>query len=121
MIEPWVTSWSTIVCTHFHSEPYCPTTQDWSFSATGPLSGANGALPWIVFVRDRESFQSEFPDMAIEEIRPLLPLRYLLSGGVNMRSIMPQFAHEFWVRLERALEPLMDRVAMFAFVSVRRR
>jgi SAM-dependent methyltransferase len=121
MIEPSVTSWSSFVYKHFHNEPFCPTAQQWSCPVTGPLSGANGALAWIILVRDRETYESEFPKITIEYIRPFLPLRYLLSGGVSMRVIMPQFIHTFWVRLERALEPLMHHPAMFAFVSLRRR
>jgi len=121
MIEPWVTAWSRLIYKHFHHEPFCPEAQDWSFPSTGPLSGANGAVPWIVFVRDRHRFESEFPQLAIDKIRPFLPFRYLVSGGVGMRSLMPGFSHALWARLERMLEPHMSSLAMFAFVSLRRR
>jgi SAM-dependent methyltransferase len=120
MIEPWVTSWSRFIYTCLHHEPFHPEARDWQFPATGPLSGANGALPWIVFVRDRREFEGEFPHLVVERIRPLLPFRYLVSGGVGMRSLMPGFTEPLWARLERALEPLMPRLAMFAFISVRR-
>lgn len=49
MIEPWNSTWSRWVYTHFHHEPYQPDAERWEFPSTGPLSGANGALPWIVF------------------------------------------------------------------------
>jgi SAM-dependent methyltransferase len=121
MVEPWVSSWSRLIYTRLHHEPFLPEAVDWSFPSTGPLSGANGALPWIVFVRDRERFESEFPLLAIEEIRPFLPFRYLVSGGVGMRSLMPGFTHSAWENLERMLEPQMSKLAMFALVSLRRR
>jgi SAM-dependent methyltransferase len=121
MIEPWVSAWSRLVYKHFHHEPFFPDVQKWSFPSTGPLSGANGALPWIVFVRDRHEFESEFPQLEIQKIRPFLPFRYLVSGGVSMRSFMPGFSHYLWARLERMLERRMSSLAMFAFVSVRRR
>lgn len=121
MIEPWVTSWSRFVYQHLHHEPFSPEAPDWSFQSTGALSGANGALPWIVFVRDRNTFESEFPELAIEQIRPFLPFRYLVSGGVGMRSLMPSFTHSAWVRLEAMLEPRMSSLAMFAFISLYRR
>ncbi|MCU1317698.1 MAG: Methyltransferase type 11, partial [Candidatus Acidoferrum typicum] len=57
---------------------------------------------------------------AIEEIRPFLPFRYLLSGGVGMRSLMPDFTHSMWKGIERILAPQMHRLAMFAYVSLRR-
>ena len=121
MIEPWVSPWSRFVYQRLHHEAFHPEAQDWSFPSTGPLSGANGALPWIVLVRDREKFESEFPELAIEKIRPFLPFRYLVSGGVSMRSLMPGFTHVAWARLEALLEPRMSSLAMFAFISLRRR
>jgi SAM-dependent methyltransferase len=121
MIEPWVSSWSRFVYTHLHHEPFLPDAEAWSFPTRGPLSGANGAIPWIVFVRDREKFKAEFPELAIEQIQPFLPFRYLLSGGVSMRSLMPGFSHGLWTRIEGMLEPQMPHLAMFAFVSVRKR
>ena len=121
MIEPWNIAWSKFVYQHLHHEPFYPDAQDWSFPASGPLSGANGALPWIVFVRDRARFESEFPEFSIERISPFLPFRYLISGGVGMRSLMPGFMRGPWMQFERALMPQMARLAMFAFISVRRR
>jgi SAM-dependent methyltransferase len=120
MIEPWVTSWSRLVFAHLHSEPFLPDAPDWSFSSTGHLSGANIAMPWIVLARDRRKFESEFPELSIEQLRPFLPFRYLVSGGVGMRSLMPGFTHSAWAQLERMLESQMPRLGMFAFVSLRR-
>lgn len=120
MIEPWVTRWSLFINTRFHHEPFRHDAEDWSFPSDGPLSAANGALPWIVLVRDRQRFESEFPELIIEKIRPFLPFRYLISGGVSMRSLMPGFAHPLWLRLEQMLSAHMDSLAMFAFVALRR-
>lgn len=120
MIEPWVTWWSRIVYQHLHHEPFDPDAKEWAFAGEGPLSGANGALPWILFVRDRGEFEKAFPQLDIERVTPFLPLRYLVSGGVAMRSLMPGFMHGAWASLERALAPQMSRLGMFAFVSLRR-
>jgi SAM-dependent methyltransferase len=121
MIEPWITSWSRFVYTHFHHEPLDPDAPDWTFPSSGPLSGANGALPWILFHRDRKKFSLEFPQLSVEQISPFLPFRYLVSGGVGMRSLMPGFTHGAWAGLERSLQPQMNRLGMFAFLSLERR
>jgi SAM-dependent methyltransferase len=121
MIEPWVTPWSTFVYGRFHSEPFLPEAAEWEFAASGPLSGANVALPWMVFVRDRARFEKEFSEFEIEEIRPFMPFRYLLSGGVSMRSLMPGFTHGIWALIERSLDFQRDRLGMFAFLAVRKR
>jgi SAM-dependent methyltransferase len=118
MIEPWVTPWSRFVYTRFHHEPFDPESADWSFAGDGPLSSANGALPWIIFDRDREKFRAEFPGLLIEQVRPFMAFRYLVSGGVAMRSLMPGFTHSLWAGLERALDSQMSRLGMFAFISV---
>ena len=121
MIEPWLSPWSKFVYTRFHHEPFCPEAEDWSFPSSGPLSGANGAIPWIVFVRDQQIFESEFPHLVVDQVRPFLPFRYLVSGGVAMRSLMPGFTQPLWIRLEQMLEPCMSTLAMFAFVSILKR
>ena len=118
MIEPWVTRWSQLVYSRFHHEPFEVAATDWSFPSSGPLSGANGALPWIVFERDYELFAEEFPDLAITEIRPFMPFRYLVSGGLGLRSLMPGFTYSFWAALEDALKSQMPQLGMFAFLSV---
>src|SRR5260370_41596764 len=93
MIEPWVTSLSRFVYSHFHHEPVHPEARDWSFSFGGPLSGAHVAIPWIVFFRDPGKFEREFPELLIEQILPFLRFRYLVSGAVGMPSLMPRVRH----------------------------
>jgi len=121
MIEPWVTPWSMLVNTRLHHEPFLPDTAEWSFASDGPLTGANGALAWIVFERDRTVFEREYPQFEIERIEPFLPVRYLLSGGVGMRTLMPGFAHGFWAGMERSFDGFRRRLAMFALVVVRKK
>jgi len=120
MIEPWVTPWSRLVYTRLHHEPFRPEAEDWSFSSTGPLSGSNQTIPWIVFVRDRCKFESLFPELSIERIRPFMPFRYLVSGGVGLRNLMPGFTHAAWAGLEGMMESQMALLAMFAFVALQR-
>lgn len=119
-IEPWVSPWSKLIYTHLHHEPFRPDSLDWSFPPRGPLSGANGALPWIVFVRDRRRFERDFPSLRIHLVRPFLPLSYLLSGGVSLRAIMPGFTYAFWRVIESGLNPWRDTWSMFAFIEIER-
>jgi SAM-dependent methyltransferase len=120
MLEPWVSTWSRMIYTRLHHEPFLPSAERWEFAPSGPLSGANGALPWIVFDRDRDVFEREFPQWQIAEIRPAMPFRYLLSGGVSLRSLMPGWMFGVCRGLERTLEPWMHRLAMFATIVLRR-
>ncbi len=121
MIEPWVSPWSRLVYTRLHHEPFDPEAKDWEFPASGPLSGANGALPYILFDRDRSQFEREFPMWQIQKINLMMPFRYLVSGGVSMRSLMPGWSFTCWRTLENFLQPFMNRLAMFAYVELQKR
>ena len=117
MIEPWNTAWSRWVYRRLHSEPFDPD-GDWNIPSAGPLSGANGALPWIVFARDRLRFASEFPEWHIESIELLMPFSYLLSGGVSMRTLVPAWAYAPIRWIEGLLN--QERWAMFAMIRIRK-
>jgi SAM-dependent methyltransferase len=116
MIEPWVTPWSSIVYRRFHSEPFEPGATDWSLPPGGPLSGANGALPWILFQRDRNRFEQEFPVWRIARIQPQMPFRYLVSGGVSLRALSPAVTYSTWRLVEHALSRWMSWLGMFATI-----
>ena len=120
ILEPWLTPWSLFVYRHLHHEPVHPEAFDWGFPSTGPLSSANIALPWIIFERDRDQFENEFPCWKIESIRLLMPFRYLVSGGVSLRRLAPIWSYPLWAGLERLFTPWLDKWAMFAQITLRR-
>jgi SAM-dependent methyltransferase len=119
-IEPWVTPWSRLVYRRLHHEPFDPEAPRWRRAPGGPLSAANGALPWILFRRDLGRFESELPQWRLERVLPMMPFRYLLSGGVSMRSLAPGWSFGAWTGLERLLAPAMGSLAMFAHIVLRR-
>ena len=120
MIEPWTTPWSRFVYSRFHHEPFQPEIVEWDFPSSGPMSGANGALPWIVFQRDRHKFEAEFPEWEIQTIKLLMPFSYLISGGVSMRSLAPGWSYP----IVRGFENLIGRwnrsLAMFALIILKK-
>ena len=121
LIEPWNTTWSRFVYTRLHSEPFRPDVSAWLFPASGPLSGANGAMPWIILARDHARFAARFPRLALRRIELMMPFRYLASGGVSMRSLSPGWTYCLWSALERLLAPFNRVLAMFALIVIERR
>lgn len=121
MVEPWASGWSRWVYTRLHHEPFDPAAREWTRPPEGPLSDANGALPWIIFERDRARFAREFPDLHIERIVPLMPWAYLFSGGVGLRALAPGWCYGPMRACERLLPAaLQRRAAMFAHIVLRR-
>ena len=118
MVEPWNTTWSRWVYQHLHHEPFEPDAREWRIPLSGPLSGANGALPWIIFQRDRALFEARHPQWRIVSILPIMPIAYLLSGGVSLRSFLPGWMYQ----PVRFLEQLCNEAswAMFAVITLKR-
>jgi SAM-dependent methyltransferase len=121
MVEPWVSTWSRLVYSQLHHEPFHVSAKDWVFPAAGPLSAANGALPWIIFERDREVFESEFPALRLQAVHPIMPFRYFVSGGVSMRQLMPEITFTLWRKLDGLLSKWPRQWPMFARIHVIRR
>src|SRR5688500_12934840 len=120
MVEPWVTRWSTWIYRSFHHEVFDPQATTWGVAPGGPLSEANGALPWIVFERDRARFAADFPSLKIVSIRPVMPILYLLSGGVSMRALTPAWTFRSWRRFDAWLVNRFPGLAMFAVILLER-
>jgi hypothetical protein len=121
MIEPWVTCWSRIIYGKFHHESFNPTHPSWDFPQTGPLSGGNNAIAWMIFERDRERLhrQTNWQVRLIEEI---MPFRYLLSGGVSMRNLVPAWFIGPLTSLEKSMpSAMMKKTAMFALIVLGRK
>jgi SAM-dependent methyltransferase len=121
MVEPWVTPWSRWVYTRLHHEPFHPEAAEWEIPAGRPLSEANRAPPGILLHRDRERFEREAPEWRLRSIEPLMPFRYLVSGGISLRGLAPAASYSLWKGFEKALTPFRGRLAMFAHVVLERR
>ena len=121
LIEPWVSRWTRFAMGRLHHEPFEPDIPMWEFPSTGPLSSANTALAWIIFERDRSRFEREFPEWELASIRCGMPFRYLLSGGVSLRSLMPGWTFSAWRVVERALTRRWSSLSMFAEIVLLRR
>lgn len=121
MIEPWVSPWSVWVYKTFHHEPFDLKMKKWTFPQKGPLSGANGALPWIVFQRDREIFFKTFKKLSLVNISPMMPLLYLFSGGVSMRPLIPNTLFNLMKSVDFFFMRLFRGAAMFALIVVQKK
>ena len=118
MIEPANTAFSRFIFQNFHHENFDPEAPDWTFPTTGPLSGANGALPWIVFSRDYDRFSSTFPTLSKDGISYHTPFAYLVSGGLTFKSLLPGWMFKPFRMFESCFTPLNPWIAMFQTITI---
>ena len=117
MIEPANTLWGRFIYRNFHHEPF-DVNGDWTIPQKGPLSGANGALPWIVFERDRAVFDQKFPHLKVEQINYRNPFLYLVSGGVSFRQLLPDFMFGIVRIVDGWLPRIWKQISMFQLIRV---
>lgn len=115
-IEPWPTLWSLPIYKFLHHEPF-DKKRDWTIPEGGPLSAANGALPWILFHRDADLFKNRFPALELIKTGPIMPVSYLACGGLDHAFRLPGKLFS----LLRSLEKPLDRLGMFALVVIERK
>ena len=118
IMEPYASTLSCWLYRNLHHEPFVTDAALWELPAGGPMSSANGALPWSIFVRDRELFENEFSSLRIESVVPHTVYMYIVSGGVSMISLAPAFAFKALLKLERALGPLYRHLASMMTVEL---
>jgi SAM-dependent methyltransferase len=118
MIEPANTPWSRFIYKTFHHEPFDPNQEGWRLAPGGPMSQANGALPWIVLSRDRNLFEGKYPYLKIESMKFTCPFLYLISGGVSRRQFVPSFTYPFLKVYDYLLKPFYFLLGMFMMVVI---
>jgi SAM-dependent methyltransferase len=118
MIEPANSLWGRFIYKNFHHEPFNPK-GDWTIPSSGPLSGANGALPWIVFIRDKEKFKNKFHRLTIESCRYINPLTYLFSGGVSRSQLFPNASYSVIKLVDKWLPRISPEISMFMVLKIK--
>lgn len=88
---------------------------------SGPMNGANQALSFIVFFRDQELYQKKYPNLKVvhQELAGNY-LKYLLSGGLNFRQLLPDSCTGLVGLLERAISPLNKWIALHHVIVIRK-
>lgn len=104
LVEPWMSSLGKFVYSRIHHEPCEPNAKGWEFPSSGPLSGANAALPWIILKRDLLLFKEKYPSFSIINVQAEINMLYFLSGGISMRAILPSFMMRTIIAIEQIIE-----------------
>lgn len=93
----------------------------WDTPATGPMNGANQALSYIVFVRDLAELERKHPTLKIvHEQRVGNYLKYIVSGGLNFRQLLPNGMTGAINIIEKLLWPFNRWFALHHVIVIRK-
>lgn len=103
----------------FKTEVFDTTASSWETFDTGPMSGANQALSYNIFIRDKLIFEKKYPNLKIVH-QELVPnyLKYFLSGGLNFRQILPNYFTKFISGFEKAIFPFNKWLALHHVIVI---
>ncbi len=105
----------------FTTETFDTTQKDWT-SSSGPMLGANQALSYMVFRRDLELWKVKNPNLELIEVKVLNNyLQYLLSGGLNFRSLVPNFMVPLVRFTEWFLTPINHITGLHKVIVIRKK
>lgn len=106
----------------FATEHFDPAQEGWTSATNNVMVGANQALSYIVFKRDRTRFEARHPQLEIVLQKPIRSFaRYILSGGLNFRQLLPTVTAPLLGLVERALTPLHPLLALHHVIVLRKR
>lgn len=95
---------------------------EWETDSLGIMTGVNQALSYIIFKRDIEKFKQKFPEFEIVLQKPLRNyIRYLFSGGLNYRQLLPGFFSPVLKGTEFIILPLTGFLALHHIIVIRKK
>jgi SAM-dependent methyltransferase len=122
LLEPYYGPFATFLFKRlFRTEGFDKTYSSWETPVAGPMNGANQALSYIVFIRDRAQFELKHPSLKIvhQQVAGNY-LKYLLSGGLNFRQLLPDSFTGFVRLLEKLISPLNRWIALHHVIVIRK-
>jgi SAM-dependent methyltransferase len=116
MVEPAITWGSTAFYRLFHHEPVRTSADVLGDGNPDPRRDpydSNQAIPTLLATRDRDRFHRLCPTLRVASVQWFSIAAYPLSGGFQPWSLIGESAARRVLRIERALEPLLGRLAGF--------
>ncbi|MDY7577616.1 class I SAM-dependent methyltransferase [Herbaspirillum sp. RTI4] len=105
----------------FPTEFFDKNQKSWS-TDSGVMLDANQALSYVVFVRDRAIFEKEFPGMEIVETRVLNNyIRYVFSGGLNFKQLIPNIFTPILKIVEILMIPLRNVLGLHHVIVIKKK
>jgi SAM-dependent methyltransferase len=116
MVEPAITWGSTLFYRFFHHEPVRTSADALAEGVPDPRRdpyASNQAIPTLLATRDKDRFHGLFPALRIADVEWFALAAYPLSGGFKPWSLVSEGLARRMLRMERAIEPVVGRLAAF--------
>jgi SAM-dependent methyltransferase len=116
MVEPAITWGSSLFYRLLHHEPVRTSADVLADGEPDPRRDpydSNQAIPTLLATRDRERFHRLFPALRIASVQWFSFAAYPLSGGFQSWALVSEGVARRFLRIERALEPLLGRFTAF--------
>lgn len=122
LLEPYYGPFASFLFKRlFRTEGFDKAFPSWETPVEGPMNGANQALSYIVFVRDRAELERKHPSLKIvHEQRVGNYLKYVISGGLNFRQLLPDSMTSTISYIEKLLYPFNRWFALHHIVVIRK-
>lgn len=122
LIEPFYGFFASILYKNLFDSEIFDKNGSWKTEISNHMHGANQALSYIVFFRDRKLFEEKYPELELVFSRPIGNfLRYIFSGGLNFRQIIPNPLIPLLRVIEWILSPLHNLFALHYVIVVRKK
>jgi SAM-dependent methyltransferase len=106
----------------FRTEGFDKAFPSWETPVEGPMNGANQALSYIVFIRDRAELERKHPSLKI--VHQQLAgnyLKYVISGGLNFRQLLPDSMAGMVSFIEKLLWPFNRWFALHHIIVIKKK
>jgi SAM-dependent methyltransferase len=108
LIEPYYGPLASVIYKKVHKSEYFNTKETFNYKIKNKtaMEKANQALSYIYFVKNKKKFYKEFPKLKIIHTSVFNNyLRFLFSGGLNFKKLLPDFLIIFIKFLEVIMSP----------------
>ena len=121
LIEPYHGPLSRFIHQNMHENEYYDLSADPVKKTNLPMSDANQALSHIVFYREKNFFNKKYPNLEIVEIRKIHSyFRYIVSGGVNFKQLLPDIFIPVIRFFEFILKPISHLFCLHYLIVIKK-
>ena len=120
LIEPYNSFWGRfirMITYGLHKEGF-DIKSGWKTCNNNRMTGANWALPWLIFFKDRKIFETKFPNLKIKKLFSHSSFCYIFSGGVSTGQLLPSSAYDVVKKFENLFPSLNKYMGMFFTVEL---